>query len=73
MMAPRAAPLIAPMGSSLIQPITSLLISCITGKGQEDEFLQLLALPLMMKVLAEGIRRAGRGYMNKHFYLGSIF
>ena len=72
-MAPRAAPLIAPMGSSLIQPITSLLISCITGKGQEDGFLQLLALPLMMKVLAEGIRRAGRGYMNKHFYLGSIF
>ena len=30
-------------------------------------FHPLLTLPLMMKVLGKGVRRAGRGYMNKNF------
>ena len=67
MMAPMTASLIATMGSSLIQPIASSLINFITGKGQEDGFLLLLSLPLMMKVLGRGVRRAGKGYINKKF------
>ena len=67
MIAPMAASLIAPMGSSLIQPIASSLINFITGKGQEGGFLPLLASPLMMKVLRKGVRRVGKGYMNKNF------
>ena len=66
-MAPTAASLIAPMASSLMQHIASSLINSITGKGQEGGFLLLLALSLMMKVLGKGVRRAGRGYMNKNF------
>ena len=53
-----------PMAASLIQPVASSLINDITGKGQEGGFLQLLTLPLMMKVLGKGVRRAGRGYNN---------
>ena len=67
MMAPMAASLIAPMVSSLIQPIAFSLINIITGKEQKGWFRPLLALPLMMKVLGKGVRRAGNGYMNKHF------
>ena len=67
MMAPMAASLIAPMDPSLIQPTASSLINSITRKGQEDRFLPLLALLLMLKVLGKGVRRAGRGYMNKNF------
>ena len=62
--APMAASLIALMASSVIQPAAFSLINTITGKGQESGFLPLLALPLMMKVLGKGIRRAGRGYDN---------
>ena len=42
-------PLIAPKASSLTQPVVSSQINVITEKGQEDELLRLLALPLMMK------------------------
>ena len=66
MMALMAASFIAPMASSLMQPITSSLINSITAKGQEGGFLPLLALPLIMKVLGKGVRRAARGYMNKN-------
>ena len=55
------------MTVSLIATMASSLINYITGKGQEGGFLTLLALPLMTKVLGEGVRRAGRGYMNKNF------
>ena len=64
-MVPMAVSLIAPMVSSLIQPVTSSLMKAITGKGvtraakgQESEFLVLLALPLIMKVLEKGAARA---------------
>ena len=67
MMAPMAASLIATMVSSLIQPIASSLINSLTAKGQECGFLPLFALPLMIKVLGKGVRRAGRGYINKKF------
>ena len=67
MIAPMATSLIAPMVSSLIQPIVSSLIDSITGKGQEYGFLPLLAPILMMKVLGEGVRGAGIGYINKIF------
>ena len=67
MMIPMATSLIAPMASSLIQPIVPSLINSITGKGQEGGLLPLLALPLIMKVLWKGVRRAGRGYMNRNF------
>ena len=63
--------MMAPFAASLIAPVASLLINLITGKwptrarkGQEDGILQLLALPLMMKVLGKGVRRAGKGYNN---------
>ena len=59
MMAPITASSIALMGSSLISLLTSLLINVISGKGPEGEFLLLLALPLIMKVLEKGVRRAG--------------
>ena len=67
MMATMAAPLIVSVVSSLIQPIVSSSINSVTGKLQEGGFLSLLALPLMMKVLKKGIRRAGRRYMDKVF------
>ena len=66
-MTPMAASLIAPMASSLIQPIASSLINSITGKGKGGRFLPVLPLPLMMKVLGKGIRRARRGYMDTNF------
>ena len=34
------------------------------GKGQEGEFFPSSALPLMMKVLGKGVKRAGIGYNN---------
>ena len=71
-MAPVAASLIAPMASSLIQPIASSLTNSITGKGRKGEFLLLLALPLMMKLLGNGVTRTGRGYMDKKVYFCSI-
>ena len=55
------------MASSLIKPIASSLLNSITGIAQKGEFLLLLALPLMMIVLGEGVRRAGKGYMTKKF------
>ena len=68
-MGPMAAWLIVPMASSLIQPVASSLINAIAGKGQEYGFLPSLALPLMKKVLAKGVRRAGKAYnsMDKNF------
>ena len=48
----------------LIQLVASSLIHAIIGKGQEGGFLPLLELPLMMKVLGKGARRAGRGWNN---------
>ena len=52
-----------------MQRVASSLTNVITikavmraEKGQEDGFLSLLALPLMMKVLGKWVRRAGRGY-----------
>ena len=36
-------------------------------KRTKSEFLPLLALPLMMKVLGRGVRRARTGYINKDF------
>ena len=44
--------------------MASSLIHAIIGKGQEGGFLPSLALPLMMKVLGKGARRAGRGWNN---------
>ena len=69
MMSPIAASLIAPMASSLIKRVASSLINAIIGKGNKGGFLPLLALPLMMKVLGIGIRKAVRGYdnMDKNF------
>ena len=67
MMAIMAASFIAPIASSLIQPIVSSLINSITGKRQEGGFLPFLALPLMIKVLENGVKREGRGYVNKNF------
>ena len=73
MMAPAAALLIAPMASSLIHPIAYSLINYITGERRKGRFLLLLALPLMMKVLGKGVRRAGRGYKNKSFSFAPSF
>ena len=64
MMAPMAASVIAPMASLLIQPVASSLINVVTGKGQEGEFLPLLALLLMMKVLEKRVRRTERVCIN---------
>ena len=68
-MATMAASLIPPMASSLIRPVASLLINAFSGKGftiavkgQEGRIIPLLALPLMIKVLWKGVRRAGRGH-----------
>ena len=58
------------MTSSLIQPVASSLINVISGKGQEGGVLPLLALPLMIKVLGKGVRRAEKrcNKMDKIFY-----
>ena len=71
-----AASLKGPMACSLIQPVASKLINAISGKGEEDRFLLLLALLLMTKVVGKlamragkGIRRAGKVYIN----MGKIF
>ena len=56
--------MMAPVAASLIQHAASSLINPIPEKGQEGEFLPLLALPLMMKVLGKAVARAGRGYNN---------
>ena len=68
MLAPAAASLIANMDFSLIKPTAPSLINAITGKGvrgagkrQEGKILSLLKLPLMIKILGKGVRRAGRG------------
>ena len=55
-----------------MQVIASSLINSITGKGQEGEFLSLLALPLIMKVLGEGARRPERCYRDKNIYFHFI-
>ena len=62
------------MASSLIHVVAFSLLNAIAGKGYEDRFLLLLALPLMMKVLGKGVRRAGRVFdnMDKSFYFYSI-
>ena len=76
MMASMAASLIITMASSLIVPMASSLINAIirkwvmrAGKRQEDGFLSLLALPLLMKVLGKRVTRVWRGCSNldKHF------
>ena len=72
MMGPMTTSLMAVIAYSLTQHVASSLINSITGKRQEGGFLPLLALPLMMKVLGKGVRRAGRGYMNKDFYFRFI-
>ena len=64
MMTHMFASLIAPMISVLIQFVASLLIIAMSGEGQEGDFLPLLALPLMLKVLEKEIRGAGRGCTN---------
>ena len=56
--------MMAPMSASLIQLVAPSLIKAMTVKGQEEGFVLLLALPLMMKVLGKVVRRAGRGYNN---------
>ena len=83
-MAPMGPLLIVSMASSLIQPVASSLVNAITGKGvmrarkgQESGILPLLTLPLMMKVLEEGVTKAGKGYnnidhMDENFYFYSI-
>ena len=58
MIAPITALLITPITSSLIQPVDSLLINAVTGNKQTGEFLPLLALSLMMKVLGKRVRKA---------------
>ena len=52
-----------------MEPVASSLMNDITGKGvmkagkgHGGGFLPFLALPLMMKVLEKGVRRAGTGY-----------
>ena len=68
-------PVLAPMTAlvifSLIKPVAPLLINAITGKWvrgagkrQEGKILSLLTLPLMIKILGKGVRRAGRGNNN---------
>ena len=52
MMAPMIASLMTPLASSLIQPVPSLVINGITGKGQGDGLLPLLALSLMIKAMS---------------------
>ena len=66
MTAPMAALLIASMASSLMRPLTFSLINDTSGKG---EFLPLLALSLMMKIIKKRVRRAGKRYnkMDKRF------
>ena len=54
-MVPMAASLIAPMIFSLIQTLASSLINAINGKGQEGGFLPLLALPLIIKAMSQGL------------------
>ena len=83
-MAPMGPLLIVSMASSLIQPVASSLVNAITGKGvmrarkgQESGILPLLTLPLMMKVLEEGVTKDGKGYnnidhMDENFYFYSI-
>ena len=64
MMVPMTVSLITLVSSSLKKPVASSFINAITGKGQEGEFLTLLALILTMKVLKKGVTRAGSGYNN---------
>ena len=47
--------MIAPMASLLIQPIASSLLINAT-KEKKSEFLPLLVLPLIMKVLEKGVK-----------------
>ena len=76
MMTPTAALIIAPMASSLTQPVASSLINAISekrvmkeGKGEEGGTNLLLSLPLMVKFLAKGVIRAGKGYNNIYKFL----
>ena len=64
MMESMDASLIAPMASSLIQPAASSLLNVINGKGSGSGFLPLL---LMMTVLREGVRGAGKRYNNMDY------
>ena len=64
MIAPMTVLLITLLSSSLKQPVASSFINAITGKGQEGQFLPLLALILTMKVLEKRVTRAGSGYNN---------
>ena len=54
MMALMAASLAAPMASSLMESVASSVINAIFGKGLKGG----LALPLIMKVLGQGVKRA---------------
>ena len=67
MMESMDASLIAPMASSLIQPVASSLLNVINGKGSGSGFLPLLTLLLMMRVLREGVRGAGKRYNNMDY------
>ena len=74
MMALMMASLIVPMASSLIKPVTFSLINAISRKGvmragkvEQGGILLLFVLPLMGKVLEKGVRREGKGYMDKTF------
>ena len=64
--------MIAPMASLLIQPIASSLLINAT-KRKKGEFLPLLALPLIMKVLEKGVKRVGKGYNNINSMIKFLF
>ena len=74
MMAPMAASLIASLALLLTQPVAFSLINPITRKRQEDGFLPVLTLVLMMKAPVKVARRTASGdkHMDNFFYFCSI-
>ena len=64
--------MIAPMASLLIQPIASSLLINAT-KEKKSEFLPLLVLPLIMKVLEKGVKWLGKGYININSMIKFLF
>ena len=74
MMALMAASLAAPMASSLMESVASSVINAIFGKGLKGG----LALPLIMKVLGKGVKRAWKDIIKwiiwkKGFSFASLF
>ena len=64
--------MIAPMASLLIQPIASSLLINAT-KEKKSEFLPLLVLPLIMKVLEKGVKWVGKGYIKINSMIKFLF